>query len=61
MGSKPKVPKPPPPPNQPTTGQAIGRNPIGVNRRFDLPAVFTSPQGLEKSRPGRRSLIGGDT
>lgn len=61
MAKKPKAPTPPPPPNQPTTGQAVGRNPLGVNRRFNLPAVFTSPQGLDSSRAGRRSLIGGDT
>lgn len=61
MGSKPKAPTPPTPPNQPTTASAIGKNPIGVNRRFDLPAVFTSPQGLDRSRSGRRSLIGGGT
>lgn len=61
MGKRPKVPTPPPPPNPPTTATAIGSTPFGVNRRFNLPAVFTSPQGLERSRPGRRSLIGGDS
>lgn len=62
MSSKPKVPKPPPPPNQPTTGEAMSRAPAGVQRRFNLPGVFTTPQGLDRNRQGgRRSLIGGDT
>lgn len=56
-----KPPKVPPPPNAPTTADAIGTSPLGVNRRFTLPGVFTSPQGLAAQTSGRRSLIGGST